>query len=112
MENIAAQRSGSADNVAQVWADIQHDIQERGPFAALLAQFRNEATAALAGLATVDATDSKEIARLQNDVQRFISTMEIVHAFKNAAGADEANFDADHSLSDDDDDYQPQLEDN
>ena len=49
---IIARGERSAEDTARLWQGIRDDLRKRGPFTSLILQFRQEATEALAGLAT------------------------------------------------------------
>jgi hypothetical protein len=74
-----------------VWQRIASELEHGGPFAALLTEFRQDATRALSDLVYADSNDSVRIASLQADVQRSLRTMEHIDEFQNAAQAADAN---------------------
>jgi hypothetical protein len=85
----------------EIWNRIASDLNQGGPFAALLTQFREGAVAAMSDLIYADPNDAVRVAALQADVRRCLDTMEHIDAFQNAAEAADANIEAD-SASDED----------
>ena len=84
----------------EIWNRIARDLNQGGPFAALLTQFRDGAVAAMSDLIYANPNDAVRIAALQADVRRCLDTMEHIDAFQNAAEAADANIEADASDED------------
>lgn len=90
-----------------VWRGISIEMERgTGPFAQMLAQFRDDATKALSDLVYADPADAKHIQSLQANVRRCLDTMEHIQSFRTAAEAADANTEGD-TLSDDDDTFTP-----
>lgn len=96
MEDNALARAAEreAQDVAATWLAIKADLRKAGPFSKMILSFRESATEALADLVHADPNEPKAIAALQAEIKRYISTMQIVHGYREGAAAADANVEA------------------
>ena len=78
MEDRALARAAERErsDVAATWLAIKADLRKVGPFSKMILSFRESATAALADLAFADATDPKEVRRLQDERDAAVKSLE------------------------------------
>jgi hypothetical protein len=106
LERIAEREE---QDVSATWQAIRADLRKAGPFSKMILSFRESATAALVDLVFVE-TKEPAVAKLQNEVRRYLSTMEIIHGYRDGAAAVDANAEA-NDVSDDDREFLTQIED-
>ena len=100
LEGVAKQTAVDNAEKAAIWQNIRADLKSGGPFAQMILSFRASAQEAMIDLAFVDASKTDKIASLQNEIRRYVSTMELIHAYRDEAKAIDANTEAE--LSDED----------
>lgn len=92
-------------DIANTWQAIKDDLRKKGPIAKILLSFRASAIDAMADLVSVNPNDPDQVSRLQNEVRRFINTMQMIHGYREGAEAVDAN------ISDDDETFLTTIED-
>lgn len=94
-------------DVAATWQAIKADLRAAGPFAKMILSFRASATEALVDLVYVETADPAVI-KLQAEVRRYVTTIGIIHGYREGARAVDANAEA---VSDEDQGFLTTLED-
>ena len=94
-------------DVAATWLAIKADLRKTGPFSKMILSFRESATDALADLVTHQTTDPAT-RKLQDEVRRYITTIEVIHGFRETADVIDMN--AEVEISDDQTDFLATLE--
>jgi hypothetical protein len=109
MEDRALARAAERErsDVAATWLAIKADLRKVGPFSKMILSFRESATEALADLVTTTTTDPA-IRKLQDEVRRYMATIELIHGYREAAEAIDTN--AEIEISDEQDDFLNTLE--
>lgn len=107
MEDLALQKIAEqeAQDVSATWNAIRADLRKAGPFSKMILSFRASATDALADLVQVNPNDPVAVSKLQAEVKRYVSTIQIIHGYREGAEAVDAN-----AVSDDDRDFLATLE--
>lgn len=103
LQKIAEQE---AQDVSATWNAIRADLKKAGPFSKMILSFRESATDALADLVAADPHNTAVIVQLQNEVKRYVSTITMIHGYREGAAAVDANAD----LADEDRDFLDTLE--
>jgi hypothetical protein len=85
MQRIAEQE---AQDVTATWNAIRADLRKAGPFSKMILSFRASALEALVELVRADPAD---VVRLQNEIRRYVATIQMVHGYREGAAAVELN---------------------
>lgn len=104
MEDAALARVAEREqqDIAATWLAMVADLRKGGPFAKMILSFRESATAALSDLVFADAADPKEVRRLQDEVKRYMTTIQMIAEYREGAAAADANAEA---ISEDDEHF-------
>lgn len=95
-----------AQDVSATWNAIRADLKKAGPFSKMILSFRESATEALVDLVFADPSNVAVVTQLQNEVKRYVSTITMIHGYREGAAAVDANAD----LADGDRDFLDLLE--
>lgn len=88
LQKIAEQE---AQDVSATWNAIRADLKKAGPFSKMILSFRESATDALADLVAADPSNIALVIQLQNEVKRYVSTITMIHGYREGAAAVDAN---------------------
>ena len=94
-------------DIAATWDAIRADLRKAGPFSKMILSFRTSAIDALTELAFVPTQDAA-VRRLQDEVRRYVTTIEMIHGYRDGAAAMDANANA--PVDDDDREFLTTLE--
>ena len=88
LQKIAEQE---AQDVSATWNAIRADLKKAGPFSKMILSFRESATEALADLVHVDPANTAAVTQLQNEIKRYVTTIQMIHGYREGAAAVDAN---------------------
>lgn len=108
MGDIALQKVAEreAADVTATWNAIRADLKKAGPFSKMILSFRESATEALVDLVYAEPGNTALVAQLQNEIRRYVSTITMIHGYREGAAAVDANAD----LADEDREFLDTLE--
>lgn len=90
LQKIAEQE---AQDVSATWNAIRADLKKAGPFSKMILSFRESATDALVDLVFAEPGNAALVAQLQNEIRRYVSTITMIHGYREGAAAVDANAD-------------------
>ena len=92
-ETLQRIAEAEAQDISATWNAIRADLKKAGPFSKMILSFRESATEALVELVSSDPADRATVSRLQNEIKRYVSTMQMIHGYREGAAAVDANED-------------------